>query len=256
VTRLLVFDSGIGGLSVARSIRELLPAAELIYVADDVAFPYGAWEEAALADHVVGLVGDLIGRFGPDAVVIACNTASTLVLPRLRADHRIPFVGTVPAIKPAAERTQSGLISVLATVGTIRRDYTRALITRFAGHCRVQLVGSDSLAALAESHMRGEPTDDRAIAAEIEPAFVDDAGGRTDVVVLACTHYPFLQAHLAQSAPWPVAWIDPAPAIARRVAEVVGPGKGGPGGGSAHATSSRRWPPPLADLLRGMGLAD
>ena len=255
MTRLLVFDSGIGGLSVAREIRRVLPGVEMVYVADDAAFPYGAWQDAALSDHVVGLVGRLIARFTPDAVVIACNTASTLVLPTLRAAHGLPFVGTVPAIKPAAERTRSGLISVLATDGTMRRDYTRGLIASFAQSCHVRLVGSANLAPLAEAHMRGEPVDDAAIEAEIAPAFLEQDGRRTDAIVLACTHYPFLLDRFARLAPWPVAWIDPAPAIARRVVAVIGEDEGAGGfGGRAYLTSGKAWPPALLPLLAEVGL--
>lgn len=248
MTRLLIFDSGIGGLTVAREVRRLMPASELIYVADDAAFPYGAWEEAALVDHVVDLVGSLIVRHRPDAVVIACNTASTLVLPPLRAAHALPFVGTVPAIKPAAERTKSGLISVLATAGTIRRDYTRSLIAQFAGHCDVRLVGSDHLAGMAEAEMRGAAVDDGALLAEIAPAFAEVDGVRTDVVVLACTHYPFILPHFGRLAPWPVEWIDPAPAIARRTADVIGMDTGA-GHGTAYLTSGKSWPQSLKGLL-------
>ena len=176
VTRLLVFDSGIGGLSVVREIRKAVPGAEIVYVADDAAFPYGAWEDEPLSDHVVELIGRLIEQFQPDAVVIACNTASTLVLPPLRERHPLPFVGTVPAIKPAAEQTQSGVVAVLATPGTMRRDYTRGLIDSFARYCHVRVVGSSELAPLAEAHMRGETIDDAAIRAEIEPAFVEVEG--------------------------------------------------------------------------------
>ena len=185
--RLLTFDSGIGGLSVAREIRRVLPGATIDYVADDAGFPYGDWEAAALSEHVVDLVGDLITRHAPDAVVIACNTASTLVLPPLRARFSLPIVGTVPAIKPAGEQTRSGLVSVLATAGTIQRDYTRDLIRAFAGHCDVQLVGSARLAPLAEAHMRGEAVDDAAIQAEIAPAFVSRAG-RAHRRHRACLH--------------------------------------------------------------------
>ncbi len=167
MTRLLVFDSGIGGLSVAGEIRLAMPAAEMVYVADDAGFPYGERTDDDLTAHVVELIGALIGLFEPDAVVIACHTASTLVLPPLRDRFPIPFVGTVPAIKPAAERTRSGLISVLATPGTMRRDYTRALIESHASHCAVRLVGSANLAPIAEAFMRGEPVDDAAISAEI-----------------------------------------------------------------------------------------
>ena len=218
MTRLLVFDSGIGGLSVASAIRAAHPKAEMIYVADDAAFPYGAWEDVALTEHVVAVISGLIARHAPDAVVIACNTASTLVLPPLRARFDLPFVGTVPAIKPAAERTASGIVGVLATPGTIRRDYTRGLIESFARDCHVRLVGSANLAPYAERVMRGESVADAAIGAEIAPAFVEIDGRRTDIVVLACTHYPFLLPAFERVAPWPVTWIDPAPAIARRVA--------------------------------------
>ena len=252
---LLIFNSGIGGLSVAREIRRVLPGATIDYVADDAGFPYGDWEAAALTEHVVDLVGDLIARHAPDAVVIACNTASTLVLPLLRARFSLPIVGTVPAIKPAGEQTRFGLVSVLATAGTIQRDYTRDLIRAFAGHCDVQLVGSARLAPLAEAHMRGAAVDDAAVQAEIAPAFVSREGARTDVIVLACTHYPFLLNHFARLAPWPVAWIDPAPAIARRAAVVLGAeAHEGPGGGDARLTSGGAWPAALAPILAEIGL--
>jgi glutamate racemase len=258
MTRLLVFDSGIGGLSVVTEIRRELPDAEIVYVADDAGFPYGDWEDAALTDRVVGLVAALIAEHRPDAVVIACNTASTLVLPSLRARFDLPIVGTVPAIKPAAEKTRSGVVAVLGTYGTIRRDYTRALIDQFAKDCHVRLVGSGNLAPLAERVMRGDPVEDEAILAEIAPAFVEIDGRRTDMIVLACTHYPFLLSQFERLAPWPVTWIDPAPAIARRVGAVIGQGGEVPGasagGGIAFLTSGKAWPPALAGLLRRLGL--
>ena len=256
MTRLLVFDSGIGGLSVARAIRDEHPGAEMVYVADDAGFPYGDWEEAALGERVVGLIAGLIDEHAPDAVVIACNTASTLVLPPLRARFALPFVGTVPVIKPAAERTRSGIVGVLATPGTIRRDYTRGLVESFARDCDVRLVGSARLASYAERVMRGEAVSDADILAEIAPAFVETDGRRTDIVVLACTHYPFLLPALARVAPWPVDWIDPAPAIARRVTAVIGAGDAaGPGGGTAFLTSARAWPAALVPRLEALGLA-
>jgi glutamate racemase len=251
---ILVVDSGIGGLSVAREIRAALPLADMIYVADDTGFPYGDWQEPALTEHVVALVGDLVAQSSPAVTVIACNTASTLVLPALRARHSVPFVGTVPAIKPAAQTTRSGLISVVGTFGTMQREYTRALIEEHAGKCHVRLVGSGNLALLAEAHMRGEPVDDAPIWAEIEPAFVERDGKRTDVVVLACTHYPFLLPRFRRLAPWPVSWIDPAPAIARRVASVIGEVPTGGGYGRAYLTSGKDWPAALAPTLAAVGL--
>ncbi len=217
----LVFDSGIGGLSVLRAIRAAMPDIRIVYVADDAAFPYGAWDEQALSDHIVALMGELIAEHSPAAVVIACNTASTLVLPPLRKRFDLPFVGTVPAVKPAAERTRSGVVAVLATPGTMKRDYTRDLIKSFGQACHVRLVGAPALAALAEARMRGEPFDRDEIAEQIAPCFEEIDGRRTDIVVLACTHYPFLADAMAEIAPWPVTWLDPAPAIARRLMSVL-----------------------------------
>ncbi len=220
--KILVFDSGLGGLTVLAEVAKLCPDANLVYAADDAGFPYGAWCEPDLVARIVTVLGNLIGEHRPDLIVIACNTASTLVLPNLRgAFPNIPFVGTVPAIKPAAAKSGTKFISVLATPGTVARDYTRALIDRFAGDCQVTLVGSTRLASLAEEVMAGAPVADADVAAEIAPCFVELAGRRTDCVVLACTHYPLLLPRLERLAPWHVDWIDPAPAIARRVAAVL-----------------------------------
>ena len=221
----LVFDSGVGGLTVLREARVLIPDRRFIYVADDAAFPYGAWEEPALREHILGLFGKLLDRYHPALSIIACNTASTLVIEALR--QTFPgetFVGTVPAIKPAAERTRSGLVSVLATPGTVKRQYTRDLIHQWATKCHVRLVGSDRLAALAETYMRDGFVDEDAVRAEIAPCFVELEGRRTDIVVLACTHYPFLVNRMRKTAPWPVDWIDPAEAIARRALSLLPPG--------------------------------
>jgi glutamate racemase len=246
----LVFDSGLGGLTVLREIARLRPDFRLIYAADDAAFPYGRWDDAALAERVVGVVAGLVDRFDPALVVIACNTASTLALPALRARFSIPFVGTVPAIKPACERSLSKRVSVLATPGTVKRDYTQALIREFAAGCDVTLVGSDRLASLAEAALQGETVEDAAIAAEISPCFVEGER-RTDTVVLACTHYPLILDRLVKAAPWPVSWIDPAAAIARRASSLFVE-KGEPAGLPAEAffTSGKSASPAL---LRSLG---
>lgn len=218
----LVFDSGIGGLTVLREARVLMPDRRFVYVADDAGFPYGGWEEDALRDRIVTLFGALIATHDPEIAVIACNTASTLVLDDLRRAYpSVPFVGTVPAIKPAAERTSSGLVSVLATPGTVKRAYTRDLIQSFASQCHVRLVGADRLAAIAEAHIRGEAIDEALVAEQIAPCFVEKDGRRTDIVVLACTHYPFLANVFRRLAPWPVDWLDPAEAIARRTLSLL-----------------------------------
>jgi glutamate racemase len=219
---ILVFDSGLGGLTVFAEVLKARPDARFVYAADDAGFPYGRLAPEALVARVVAVMERFLALYRPDLVVVACNTASTLVLPHLRARFAIPFVGTVPAIKPAAELSRSGRISVLATPGTVSRDYTRDLIDSYAARCRVTLVGSRRLACFAEAELAGPPVPDQAIREELAPCFVADDGGRTDVVVLACTHYPLLLGRFRALAPWPVAWIDPAPAIARRVAQLIG----------------------------------
>jgi glutamate racemase len=223
---ILVFDSGLGGLTVLREIVAARPDAHYVYVADDAFFPYGHHGEAQIIARVVPLIGELIASHAPDLVVIACNTASTLVLSHLRSAYTLPFVGTVPAIKPACAQSKTKRVSVLGTKGTVQREYTRGLIRDFAQGCEVTLVGSPELASLAESALSGNEVSDAAIAAELAPCFVGDphdAGARTDAIVLACTHYPLLLDRLIRLAPWPVDWIDPAPAIARRVSDLLGP---------------------------------
>ncbi|WP_375457820.1 glutamate racemase [uncultured Enterovirga sp.] len=224
VTRptILLIDSGLGGLTVLREVARARPDANVVYAADDAAFPYGDWSEGPLTTRVVAVVEGLLRQHRPDLVVIACNTISTLVLPVLRSRFNVPFVGTVPAVKPAVALSRTGRIAVLATPGTVRRDYTRGLVAAYAGSCQVDLVGSTRLAALAEAEFAGEPAPDSVIRAEIAPCFRDGEGRRTDVVVLACTHYPLLLERLRAVAPWPVTWIDPAPAIARRVTAILG----------------------------------
>ncbi|MDA9435009.1 glutamate racemase [Bradyrhizobium sp. CCBAU 51627] len=227
---ILVFDSGLGGLTVLREVVAARPDAHYTYVADDAFFPYGHHSEDEIIARVVPLMGDLIGTHDPDLVVIACNTASTLVLSHLRAAYSVPFVGTVPAIKPACARSKTRRVSVLGTKGTVKREYTKALIRDFAQGCEVTLVGSPELASLAERDLSGHSISDADILAELTPCFVGDAAdasARTDTVVLACTHYPLLLDRLERLAPWPVEWIDPAPAIARRVSDLLGARSGG-----------------------------
>ena len=209
-----------------REIVNARPDAHYVYVADDAFFPYGHHGEDQIIARVVPLIGELITAHAPDLVVIACNTASTLVMSHLRNAYDVPFVGTVPAIKPACASSKTKLVSVLGTQGTVQREYTRALIRDFAQGCEVTLVGSPDLAALAETALSGGEVGDSDISAELAPCFVGDGNNpseRTDTVVLACTHYPLLMDRLVRLAPWPVDWIDPAPAIARRVADLLGP---------------------------------
>jgi glutamate racemase len=254
---ILLFDSGLGGLTVLREVAAVRADARLLYVADDAFFPYGRKSEPALVERVVAVMDQLIETHAPDLVVIACNTASTLVLPHLRARFKTPFVGTVPAIKPACATSVSRMVSILGTEATVQREYTRALIRDFADGCAVTLVGSPRLAELTEAWLRGESVSDAAISAEIAPCFVTADSRRTDAIVLACTHFPLLLDRLQRLTPWPVRFIDPAPAIARRVLELLGATQGDAPRSPAQMlfTSGLAPPPPLAAALAGFGLA-
>ncbi|EJF96822.1 glutamate racemase [Bartonella vinsonii subsp. arupensis Pm136co] len=219
---LLFFDSGIGGLTVFREVRLLIPERQFIYVADDAGFPYGNWEEHVLKRRILKIFTNLLTLYNPVLCVIACNTASTLIMADLRKRFpHILFVGTVPAIKSAAEQTKSGFISVLATPATVKRAYTHELINSFATQCHVQLVGSEKLAGFAEDYLRGKPIDLQELRHEILPCFVKKDGKYTDIIVLACTHYPFLIKFFREQALWPVQWIDPAKAVAKHTRSLL-----------------------------------
>ena len=220
---ILIFDSGIGGLTILREVRVALPGRRIVYVGDDAGFPYGEWKEEDLIPRVVGLFERCVEAFAPELAIVACNTASTLIMPALRARFEIPIVGTVPPIKPAATQTASGLVSVLATPGTVKREMIKRMVAEHSGQADVTLIGSTGLARLAEEHMRGQSIDQTKLSDELAPCFVEHAGARTDIVVLGCTHYPFLVHEMRRLAPWPVDWIEPAEAIARRALALVGP---------------------------------
>ncbi len=258
---ILVFDSGLGGLTVHREVARARPDARYIYAADDAFFPYGKQDEGKLVVRVTAVMDELVATHRPDLVVIACNTASTLVLPQLRERFALPFVGTVPAIKPACAASRSRLVTVLGTEATVKREYTHALIRDFADGCAINLVGSPRLAELAEAVLHGEEVSDADIGREIAPCFVEAHGGRTDTVVLACTHYPLLIERLRRLAAWPVSYLDPAPAIARRAAELLVPAFGAPGPTAQSAvttlvfTSGRAPSPVLTAALASYGIS-
>jgi glutamate racemase len=254
----LVFDSGLGGLTVFREMVKARPDASFVYAADDAFFPYGRRDEPVLIARVLEVMDRFIAVYRPDLVVVACNTASTIVLPQLREKFKVPFVGTVPAIKPACLLTKSMLVTVLGTEATVRREYTHKLVREHGNNCAVTLVGSPRLAELAEAELKGEPVSDNDIAAEIAPCFVESGGKRTDTVVLACTHFPLLLQRLEKLALWPVTFIDPAPAIARRVVDLLGPAGTGTTFSPARAvfTSGRVPSPALAAALGRFGLAE
>jgi glutamate racemase len=252
--KILIFDSGVGGLTVYREVAAARPDGAYVYVADDAGFPYGNQPESLLIARIIEIIGKAIADHAPDLVVVACNTASTLALADLRARFAVPFVGTVPAIKPACAQSATKRIAVLGTLATVSREYTRALIREFAAGCDVALIGSSHLASFAEAELAGMPVADDAIKAEIAGCFVDADARRTDTVVLACTHYPLLIDRFKANAPWPVDWVDPAPAIARRVADLLrGRPPGSPTPPRIVFTSGRAPSPALAAALSGYG---
>jgi len=214
---LLLFDSGVGGLSVLAEVRARLPRAPIVYVADNAGFPYGTKSEAEIAARVPALLGRLAERFAPRLITIACNTASTIALGGVRAALDLPIVGTVPAIKPAAERSTSRAIGVLGTEATVRQPYVDDLSARFAADCLVLRHGSARLVELAEASLQGRPTADADYAAALHGLLAQDGGDRIDTIVLACTHLPLIADRLAAVAPRPLAFVDGAVGIARRI---------------------------------------
>ncbi len=220
--RALIFDSGLGGLSVFQEVSERLPHLACIYAADTAFFPYGTKSAESLVHRLPRLLAALAARYRPDIAVIACNTASTIALPPIRMALSVPVVGTVPAIKPAAQKSRSRTIGLLGTPGTVKRAYTDRLIDQFAADCRVLRHGSAELVALAEAKLRrGRVSLDR-VRAAVAPLWAAPEAGDIDVVVLACTHFPLLADELKASLPPGVALIDSGEAIARRVDELVG----------------------------------
>lgn len=217
---LLFFDSGVGGLSVLAPTRSLLPNAGIVYAADSAAFPYGTRSEAEIAARVPALLGRLVERYRPRLAVIACNTASTIALDHVRAALDIPVVGTVPAIKPAAEQSKTRVIGVLGTAATVRQPYVDDLAARFAADCTVIRHGSPELVEMAEAKLSGRPIDIDAVGAALRPMIEAARGAEIDVVVLACTHFPLLIDEIA--AAWPgIAMVHGGFGIARRIAHLT-----------------------------------
>lgn len=221
VANILVFDSGMGGLSVYREIRRLLPGHHYFYCFDNAHFPYGELAEEALITACANTVEQMVSEHAINLVVIACNTASTIALPELRARLEIPVVGVVPAIKPAVALTQNGCIGLLATPGTVSRDYTLRLIEQFAPGKQVLLKGSTELVVQAERKLAGEPVDMDVLRAVM--ASWREEGHSPDTVVLGCTHFPLLADELAEILPG-VTFVDSGEAVAKRVRHLLGSG--------------------------------
>lgn len=200
---------------------ELNQQCSYVFVSDNLAYPYGDKDEATLNKRVSGLMAQIIDRFQPDIAVVACNTASTVVLPMLREQFDIPIIGVVPAIKPAAQLSKSKQVGLLATPGTIKRNYTKQLIEQFARDCRVISVGSSRLVDMAEAKLHGKSVDLSLLEAELKPIL---AARDCDILVLACTHFPLLSSEIAamfKQHSHPITLLDSGQGIARRVLSVL-----------------------------------
>ena len=218
---ILLFDSGVGGLSVLAEVRKTLPHAPVIYAADLAGLPYGTKSEAEVAARVCGLLGRMAERWNPRLICIACNTASTIALGMVREVLEIPIVGTVPAIKPAASETRSGTIGLLGTAATIRQAYVDNLESQFADGRTLLRHAAPGLVEAAEAKLRGRAVDPAAIDEAVAGLRTQPGGEEIDTVVLACTHFPLLQAELAEAFGAQVKFIDGAQGIARRIAHLV-----------------------------------
>jgi len=214
LARILVFDSGVGGLSILQALQQTLPASQYIYASDNQAFPYGTKSAEFLIERVHKVLQALIKKCQPDIIVVACNTASTLVLPHIRQNFSIPIVGVVPAIKPAALQSKTKVIGLLGTPGTVARPYTKNLIGEFASDCEVVCSGSAELVAIAEQALRGTLPGAEELSGILKPLFDNE---QLDTIILACTHFPLIKEQLISASPRSVNWIDSGEAIARRV---------------------------------------
>lgn len=218
---ILLFDSGVGGLSVLAELRKILPMAPVIFAADQAGLPYGEKTEAQIAARVAGLLGRMSERYRPRLVCIACNTASTIALAAVREVLEVPIVGTVPAIKPAAALTETGVIGLLGTAATVRQKYVDNLEGEFASDKLLLRHAAPGLVEAAEAKLRGQPVDQSAIASAVAGLRSQPHGDEMDVVVLACTHFPLLKDELAEAFGNNIRLIDGAAGIARRIADLT-----------------------------------
>lgn len=246
---IVFFDSGLGGLSVLTPTLALVPKAPVIYATDYRGLPYGEKSEAEVGTRISALLGRLVERFRPRLVVIACNTASTIALAHVRSALDTPFVGTVPAIKPAALASRSRVIGVLGTAATVRQPYVDRLVADHAADCRVIRLGAPDLVEVAEAKLRGETVDTGPIKAAVAALRNQPFGDQMDAVVLACTHFPLIADELADAFGPATVLVDGGQGIARRVDVLTRDGPWPTGepvrhvvvnGGDAHIVAA--WP--------------
>ncbi|GAB5489515.1 MAG: glutamate racemase [Parasphingorhabdus sp.] len=224
---LLFFDTGVGGLSVLKESRLLLPNAPFIYAADYAGLPYGMKSEAELASRIPAILGRLVERYQPEIVTIACNTASTIALEHVRSALDLPVVGTVPAIKPASQISKTGTIGLLGTKATIRQPYVDRLAAEFAADKKLIRFGAPELVYAAEAKLKNENPDMAVIRAAADGLISQDGGDEIDTIILACTHFPLVKEELQSVINRPIEFVDGAKGIAKRI---------------AHLTEHLKWP--------------
>lgn len=208
------FDSGVGGLSVARSLRALLPSVRLVYFADTAWFPYGGRPPAEVRKRAFAAARALLDA-GSELIVVACNTASAAALQDLRAAFPVPFVGMVPGLKPAAVSSRNGRVAVLATPGTLDGELLRRVQEEYGAGVTVERVAGHGLAELVEQGRAATPEVRVRLRQLLTPAIERGA----DVIVLGCTHYHFLADDVRSEFPG-VEVVETSEPVARRAAQL------------------------------------
>ncbi len=218
----LAFDSGIGGLGVVGALRLIMPHIHIDYLADTAVFPYGEQDDTRLTQRIITLLSDAINRLHPQAVIIACNTASTLALEALRATcPTMPFIGCVPPIRWAARLTNTRVIGLLTTKATSRRPYLNTLQTLYAPECTLITHATPGLAKLAEHVFCDRPVPDTDFQNELEGLLKHPQISQIDTIGIGCTHYTFVLDRLRAFFPSHICWLDPANAVARQTWAVL-----------------------------------
>lgn len=216
---IVVFDSGVGGLPYLQRLEEMLPNERFSYIADTAHFPYGEKSTEELTDIIHSQMARVIERIDPKLVVVACNTASVVALAELRAAFGIPFVGVVPAIKPAAEHTANGLIGLLATRKTVDDPYTRSLEQQFASEKSVCRFAGVEIVELVERHFFSFPKERKREILKPAVEYFRECG--IDQLILACTHFLFLEDDLSSMLGPEVSLVDSRDGVARQTRRIL-----------------------------------
>lgn len=211
-----IFDSGVGGLSVFREIRKLLPDEKYIYFSDSAHCPYGEKSRDYIIDRARQIASFLISQ-GAEIIVVACNTATAAAISTLREEFPVSFIGMEPAVKPAAQATSSGVVGVLATAGTLKADKYIDTRERWAHDVKIVEHIGQGFVELVENGTVTGPEAEAIAEKSVRPLI--DAGA--DTIVLGCTHYPFLSEAILKAAGRPITLIDPAPAVAKHLHELM-----------------------------------